>query len=168
MGMYIWNKNIKVNDEFQKNDFTEYALYLIDQELELIKHHSVARSEADQQNIKLNILFLTIYSYATSTVFIDGFIFYLVLLFLSYAICYLWHHTIKSCFMQNAGSFAVIRQCQEYLPMKAFGEATIKLMQHNSNTHHHPGFFASMLLAKIFAGLYTLVFVFYLLNTFFK
>tara|TARA_R110002124_G_scaffold272884_1_gene442124 strand:- start:1721 stop:2362 length:642 start_codon:yes stop_codon:yes gene_type:complete len=164
---FIWNKQI-TKENFKSTDFTDQVNKRIEEHLDKIKHNNIIVSETDQQNIKLNIIFLTIYSYATNMSIVDGIILYLGLLILSLYICYLWHNKVKNCWMLNTVNMAIIRRLQEHLPLKTHGDAEFKMIQYYTGGHHHPSFLTSMMLAKIFGTLYCLTFTFYLIDYFSK
>tara|TARA_R110002124_G_scaffold97447_4_gene242413 strand:+ start:1094 stop:1630 length:537 start_codon:yes stop_codon:yes gene_type:complete len=124
---YLWNNDCSP-ENYKKTDFIELVNERIKEHLEKIYKNNEVRRETDLQNIKLNILFLTVYSYATTMKLVDGFIFFFALLLLSLFICHLWHHTLKNSLMLNAASFAIIRRLQRFLPIKSHGDAEFKLI----------------------------------------
>ena len=166
-GELIWNKNVP-KETFKKTDLTEHIEKKIEQHLDKIKHNNNIAAETDQMNIKLNIIFLTVYTYATSMSLVDGIIFYIGVLILSFYICYLWHNKVKNCWRLNTVQMSIIRNLQKDLPLRTHCDAEFRVIQTLNGEHHHPSFLTSMMLAKIFASLYLLTFIFYLASYFLK
>lgn len=165
---FIINKKFQPNN-YQETDLVKLVNRIIEQNLEKIFRNNDTRKETDGQNIKLNVLFLTIFGYASSLNIADSIILFTILFIMALYICYSWYNDIKTCFLQNIAFFAIIRELQrKYLPFKPHGDADLKLIQKIKGGHqHNPGMLSSMMKARFFGFLYCLIYIFYLLNSHF-
>jgi len=162
---YLENKNISI-ENYKETDFIKYVHKIIDQELERIYQSNETRKAADAQNIKINVIFLTMFGYATTIDITGSTALFSILFFMALYICDHWYKDIKACYMQNISSFSIIRELQNrYLPLKPHGDADAKLVQLiQKGKTHTPGMVSSMRKARFFGFLYFLIFFFYLIT----